>query len=121
MERLVLLLSQPTSQMEGYSLAPPADPDLYVVSRGEAAELLALTLVRRCRSAGLAAELDLSGGAFGKQFKRADRCGARRAAVIGESEAAEGVVLLKQLRGEAADLRLSPEAVVAHLLHAPGS
>jgi histidyl-tRNA synthetase len=45
-------------------------------------------------------ELDLSGAAFGKQFKRADRSGARWAAVIGEAEAAEGVVVLRELRGE---------------------
>ena len=35
-------------------------------------------------------QLDLSGAAFGKQFKRADLSGAAWAAVIGDSEAAEG-------------------------------
>jgi histidyl-tRNA synthetase len=102
---------------------PP--PDLYVVSRGPAAEALALALARRCRWAGLAVELDLSGAAFGKQFKRADRCGARWAAVIGEAEAAEGVAQLKNLRrpGESAalggqdpELRLNPDGLIDHLL-----
>ena len=46
--------------------------------------------VRQWRREGLVVELDLSGAAFGKQFKRADRSGARWAAVIGDSEAAEG-------------------------------
>jgi histidyl-tRNA synthetase len=78
--------------------APP--PDLYVVSRGAAAEAMALPLARSCRAAGLAVELDLSGAAFGKQFKRADRSGARWAAVIGEAEAAEGVVVLREMGGE---------------------
>jgi histidyl-tRNA synthetase len=82
------------------------------VNRGEAAEAWALTLTRRWRLAGLAVELDLSGAAFGKQFKRADRSGAPWAAVIGDSEAAEGRVVLKELRGEAGeDRRLAPEAV----------
>jgi len=89
-----------------------------VVSRGEAAAALALALARRCRQAGLAVERDASGAAFGKQFKRADRSGARWAAVIGEQEALDGVVGLKDLRvdgGEQADQRLTPEALLVTL------
>jgi histidyl-tRNA synthetase len=109
LERLVLLLAQRQA-----ALATPAPPDLYVVNKGSAAEGWALTLTRRWRLSGLAVELDLSGAAFGKQFKRADRSGAPWAAVIGDSEAAEGVVVLKDLRGETGeDQRLPPEAVVA--------
>ena len=107
LERLVLLLAQRQA-------APPAPPDLYVVNRGPAAAGWALTLTRRWRLSGLAVELDLSGAAFGKQFKRADRSGAPWAAVIGDSEAAERLVVLKELRGEAGeDRRLAPEAVPA--------
>jgi histidyl-tRNA synthetase len=84
------------------------------VNRGEAAEGWALALTRRWRLAGLAVELDLSGAAFGKQFKRADRSGAPWAAVIGDSEMAEGLVVLKELRGEGGeDRRLAPEALAA--------
>lgn len=108
LERLVLLLAQRQAAPAG-----PLPPDLYVVNRGEAAEAWALALTRRWRLAGLSVELDLSGAAFGKQFKRADRSGALWAAVIGDSEAAEGVVVLKELRGETGeDRRLTPEAVV---------
>jgi histidyl-tRNA synthetase len=90
-----------------------------VVSRGEAAEAQALVLARQWRRAGLAVELDLSGAAFAKQFKRADRSGARWAAVIGESEAAEGLVVLKDLRAEATeDRRVSPDAL-AGLVRSP--
>jgi histidyl-tRNA synthetase len=107
MERLVLLVEASDSNLRG-----AAAPDLYVVSRGEAAETLALRWARQWRSQGLAVELDLSGAAFGKQFKRADRSGARWAAVIGDSEAAEGVAVLKDLRAEAAaDQRLKPQAL----------
>ncbi|MEB3255158.1 MAG: histidine--tRNA ligase [Synechococcaceae cyanobacterium] len=107
MERLVLLVAG-----SGQAQAAMAGPDLYVVSRGEAAEAWALVLARQWRRAGLAVELDLSGAAFGKQFKRADRSGARWAAVIGESEAAEGMVVLKNLRAAAAeDRRLTPEGL----------
>lgn len=109
MERLVLLLEH-----SGAAPAAPG-PDLYVVSRGALAERRALAMTRAARQAGLAVELDLSGAAFGKQFKRADRSGARWAAVIGDSEAAEGVVVLKDLRGEQPERRLAEEELVGAL------
>jgi histidyl-tRNA synthetase len=111
MERLVLLLSQATA------VEPAAGvPDLYVISRGELAEAQALVLTRLARQAGLAAERDASGSAFGKQFKRADRSGAPWAAVIGGSEAADGMALLKDLRGETPERRIPPQQLVAELL-----
>ncbi|MCP9916670.1 histidine--tRNA ligase [Cyanobium sp. ATX 6F1] len=99
MERLLVLLAQ------GDPAALPAAPapDLYVVSRGERAEPLALVLARGLRQRGLAVELDLSGSAFAKQFKRADRSGARWAAVIGDGEAESGELLLKALREGSGD------------------
>jgi len=101
LERLVLLLSQGP----GATIDQPV-PDLYVVSRGEAAERQALVFCRQWRRMGLAVELDLSAAAFGKQFKRADRSGASWAAVIGDAEAAEGMVVLKHLRGDTPEQRL---------------
>ena len=72
-------------------------PDLYLVNRGEKAEAVALRLARQLRAAGVFVELDGSGAAFGKQFKRADRSGAAWAAVIGDHEAESGYLLLKPL------------------------
>ena len=106
LERLVLLLSQGEGAVAG-----PA-PDLYVISRGELAERQALVLTRQGRQVGLVVERDASGSAFGKQFKRADRSGALWAAVIGEAEAAEGLVILKDLRGDQPERRLSPDQLV---------
>ncbi|MEI7666372.1 MAG: histidine--tRNA ligase [Synechococcaceae cyanobacterium ELA263] len=113
MERLVLLAQASADP----AALQAAAPDLYVISRGELAEALALPLARRARAHGLAVELDLTAAAFGKQFKRADRCGAPWAAVIGEAEASEGVVVLKDLRDpEGVDLRLTPEELLVRLL-----
>ena len=116
MERLVLLLSQ---VKDGETAA--GAPDLYVISRGEVAEVQSLVLTGLARQAGLAAERDASGSAFGKQFKRADRSGAPWAAVIGDSEAADGVVVLKDLRGETPERRIPPQILVAELLGVAGS
>jgi histidyl-tRNA synthetase len=95
MERLVLLLEQASA-----FTAMPSAPDLYVVNRGEAAEVAALLVARSLRLQGLHVEVDAGGAAFGKQFKRADRSGAPWAAILGEEELATGVVHLKPLRGQ---------------------
>jgi histidyl-tRNA synthetase len=113
LERLVLLLSQAAA---GEAAAGTPPPDLYVISRGEMAERQALLLTRRARQAGLIAERDSSGAAFGKQFKRADRSGAPWAAVIGDSEAADGVVVLKDLRGDGPEQRLAAEQLLSQLV-----
>ena len=90
MERLVLLLQQLESN-------PVTSPDLYIVSRGEAAEAQGLLLAQKLRGLDWCVELDLSGSTFGKQFKRADRSGAVACLVIGDAEAENQTVNLKWL------------------------
>lgn len=90
LERLIILLTklQPLT---------PSGPDFYLVSKGEKAEPQALLLAQKLRQAGCAVELDLSGSAFGKQFKRADRSGAIACLVLGDAEAETQQVQLKWL------------------------
>ncbi|GAB4241578.1 MAG: histidine--tRNA ligase [Stanieria sp.] len=90
MERLVLLLKQ-------LQAAPVHQPDFYLISRGEKPEAQALVLSQKLRSLNFTVELDLSGSAFGKQFKRADRSGAVACLVIGDAEAENQTVNLKWL------------------------
>ncbi len=115
MERLVVLLER-----AGATGAAAPVPAVYVVSRGPLAEAMALDLATQLRRRGQAAELDLSGAAFARQLKRADRSGAPWAVVIGESEAEQGLVLLKNLLGGGAEQRLSPSAVLAQLAGSAG-
>ena len=91
LERLVLLLSQSNP-------VPNDVPDVYVVNRGVQAQWSALVLARQLRQRGLAVELDSSGSAFAKQFRRADRSGSSWAAVLGDGEVEQGIVTLKALR-----------------------
>ena len=88
MERLILLLQELQS-------APQASPDFYLISKGEKAEAQSLILAQKLRQAGFSVELDLSGSAFGKQFKRADRSNAIACLVLGEAEAEAESVKLK--------------------------
>ncbi|MGK7946885.1 MAG: His/Gly/Thr/Pro-type tRNA ligase C-terminal domain-containing protein, partial [Microcystaceae cyanobacterium] len=93
MERLIILLKQLQD-------SPSLSPDVYLVSRGDAAEENSIKLAYQLRQQGFKVELDLSGSAFVKQFKRADRSGAIAALVLGEEEAANQTVQVKWLQSQ---------------------
>ncbi|MSR00193.1 MAG: histidine--tRNA ligase [Gammaproteobacteria bacterium] len=93
-ERVVALIEQTAS-------APPLGcADIYLAVQGQAAVRVALSLAEQLRAAlpGKRVELNLGGGNFKAQFRRADRSGARLALVLGEDELNRGVVQLKPLR-----------------------
>ena len=114
MERLLLVLEAAAkADVDGAAalLTAQLPPTVYLVNRGEAAETAALNLARQLRQVGLAVELDCSGAAFGKQFKRADRCGAPWALVIGDQEAEQSCVRLKSLRTQVDEQILALDAI----------
>ena len=96
-ERIVSLL-------QNSGIAPPtAAPAIYVVLSGGQAELTGLPLADRLREAlpGAGIQVNMGGGSFKSQLKRADRSGAQIALIIGDGEAARGVAAVKLLRVEA--------------------
>jgi histidyl-tRNA synthetase len=96
-ERLVALMS-----LEG-APAPLPSADVYIVVNGERAGAFGLELAERLRDAlpGRRFELNLGGGNFKAQFRRADRSGAALALILADDELARGVAALKPLRREA--------------------
>ncbi|HLJ38068.1 MAG TPA: histidine--tRNA ligase [Steroidobacteraceae bacterium] len=95
-ERLVALLTASGS-------APRAMPaDVYVVVNGVRAAAEALRIVERLRSERprLRVDLNLGGGNFKAQFRRADKSGAALALIVGDDELARGVLAVKPLREE---------------------
>ena len=124
MERLLLVLEAAAMAAPNGAaarLVGSSVPDAYVVNRGDQAETMALTLARALRAAGLTVELDGSGSAFGKQFKRADRCGARWALVLGDDEADHAEVRLKPLlgQGEEVSWAVAEIAAIVDVLRTP--
>jgi histidyl-tRNA synthetase len=95
-ERLVALM------VAAGGVVPAPRPDVYVVVSGTQAAAQALELVERLRSERpqLRFELNLGGGNFKAQFRRADKSGAPLALIIGDDELARGVVAMKPLREE---------------------
>jgi histidyl-tRNA synthetase len=96
-ERVVELVRQLPSQPQS------APADVYVVVNGERAALEGGRIVEALRDSlpHRRFELNLGGGNFKAQFRRADRSRAALALIIGEDELARGMVALKPLRLEA--------------------
>jgi histidyl-tRNA synthetase len=97
-ERIVMLLEK-----QGW--VPARDrPQVYLVLVGERTELQGFQLAEQLREAwpDLRLQVNLGGGNFKTQFKRADKSGAQFALVLGDDEVARGVVALKALRQELA-------------------
>jgi histidyl-tRNA synthetase len=102
LERLVILMQQ-----QAQAFQPVVD--IYCAARGEAAEAQSLQVVQQLRQAALSVEIDLSGSAFGKQMKRADRSGAALCLIFGEEEAQNQTVQLKWLSSGAQSVQSQSE------------
>ena len=104
LERLVLLVQEVNTQ-----ITLPSAVDIYIVYQGEGTTVAAFNLAEKLRSElpHLRTLLHCSGGNFKKQFKRADKSGAKLALVIGEDEVKNQQVVIKDL------LQHSEQAVVA--------
>jgi histidyl-tRNA synthetase len=97
-ERIVLLL-------EKQGLAAQRDrPQVYLVLVGERTEIPGFQLAERLRDAwpSLKLQINLGGGSFKTQFKRADKSGAEFAIVLGDEEVERGVAAVKDLRRDVA-------------------
>ena len=111
LERLVLLVQAVNPEFN-------ADPvvDIYLVASGADTQSAAMLLAERLRDEvpGVKLMTNHGGGNFKKQFARADKWGARVALVLGESEVADGTVVVKDLRsGE--QTAVAQDSVAAHL------
>ena len=96
MERVVTLLEQ------SGSLPAPDAAHVYVVASGARAEREALRLAEQLRDSSpqWRVQVNLGGGNFKAQFRRADKSGATVALILGDAELDRGVVAVKPLRAE---------------------
>lgn len=75
-------------------------PAVYIVAAGDAAQKRAFEIGEMLRSAlpEMVVELNLGGGSFKSQLKRADKRGAAVALILGEEEVAKDIIAVKPLR-----------------------
>ncbi len=98
-------------------VAPDLSPDIYVVAVGDAALARGFEVAEMLREAidGISVELNLGGGSFKSQLKRADRSGAEYAVVLGDDEVAEDRAGLKPLRTDEDQIQVRTEQVAKEL------
>ena len=115
-ERLVAL------QVAAGGMPATVPADVYVVVSGTRAAAEALKIVEQLRSERprLRFEMNLGGGNFKAQFRRADKSGAALALIIGDDELARGVLGMKPLRVESGQSECPIEALAAGLDKALG-
>ena len=77
-----------------------SDADVYIAALGTGTLERAFALAEELRDsiAGIRVEMNLGGGSFKSQMKRADKSGAEFALILGEQELADGCVGLKPMR-----------------------
>jgi histidyl-tRNA synthetase len=80
--------------------APDASPDVFVAALGDGTREKAFAVAEELRDKlhGIRVEMNLGGGSFKAQMKRADKSGADFALILGEQELSEGRIGLKPLR-----------------------
>lgn len=98
-------------------VAPRRDSHVYIVAAGDKALARAFELTEELKD-GIGAvriEVNLGGGSFKSQLKRADKSGALYALILGEDEIAGEVVGLKPLRSGEAQRSIPLAGILAEL------
>ncbi len=98
-------------------VAPSRDSHVYIVAAGDKALARAFELTEELKD-GISAvriEVNLGGGSFKSQLKRADKSGALYALILGEDEIAGEVVGLKPLRSGEAQRNIPLAGILAEL------
>jgi len=82
--------------------APSQNADVYVAAVGQGTQERAFALAEELRDtvADIRVEMNLGGGSFKSQMKRADKSNATYALILGEQELAEGRIGIKPLRSD---------------------
>ena len=82
--------------------APAQFADVYIAAVGQGTQARAFALAEELRDkiAGIRIEMNLGGGSFKSQMKRADKSNAVYALILGEQELSEGRIGIKPLRNK---------------------
>ena len=108
LERVFLL-------MQEYGVTANNSPDVYLVNVGDLAEKQAFSVAETLRNAGLKVVLHAGGGSFKSQMKKADRSGARYAAILGDDEVQANLIALKPLLQAGEQIKCSLTEALTHI------
>ena len=111
MERLTELVEVSVEKAEN------SQPKIYIVAVGEGAEIHASIMAETIRdeNQNYAVEVNMDGGNFKQQFRRADKSGAELAIIVGEQEIEQGTVSLKPLKSDGEQKTVKQEELIGQL------
>lgn len=111
MERLTELVEVSGEKAEN------SEPKIYIVAVGEGAEMHASILAETIRdeNQNYAVEVNMDGGNFKQQFRRADKSGAELAIIVGEQEIEQGTISLKPLKSDGEQKTVKQEEAIGQL------
>lgn len=92
--RLLLAMEQ-----SGVKIPAPDAPKLYIASMGSAAQIKAQAITASLREKGIFAECDVVGRSLKAQMKYADKIGAEKVLIIGDTELESGKAQLRDMTG----------------------
>jgi histidyl-tRNA synthetase len=91
-ERLILVL-----KARGYKAAEPPRPKTFFVQLGELARKKSLPLIEELRKARISVAESLGRDSIKSQLKIADKVGAEFALILGQKEALDGTIILREM------------------------
>ena len=111
MERLTELVEVSVEKAEN------SQPKIYIVAVGEGAEIHASIMAETIRdeNQNYTVEVNMDGGNFKQQFRRADKSGAELAIIVGEQEIEQGTVSLKPLKSDGEQKTVKQEELIGQL------
>ena len=97
--------------------APASNADVYIASLGSGTLERAFGLAEELRDtiSGIKVEMNLGGGSFKSQMKRADKSGAEFALILGEQELTDGCIGVKPMRSAGEQTNVALEELAATL------
>ena len=111
MERLTELVELSVEKAEN------SQPKIYIVAVGEGAEIHASIMAETIRdeNQNYTVEVNMDGGNFKQQFRRADKSGAELAIIVGEQEIEQGTISLKPLKSDDEQKTVKQEELIGQL------
>ena len=109
MERLLIAL-----EAEGIELGQKPDLDVFVMCLDEEARTYAFKALTELRAYGYCCEMDMLGRGFKGQFKAADRSHAQFALLLGNKEAQDQTITIKNLK-EKTQETIAREALIGYV------
>ncbi len=96
---------------------PTSDADVYIAALGSGTLERAFRLAEELRDtiSGIKVEMNLGGGSFKSQMKRADKSGAEFALILGEQELTDGCIGVKPMRSAGEQTNVALEELAATL------